>query len=109
MTWPAPGTEGNSYETKSPMANFLIFGMVWVVGITTQNFKIGLLQDISSGRKWGEFPRFWEVLCFDMCFQISVLVIGSAVSETFLLNKKIQRNCVGINLICSEYTENVGV
>ena len=61
------GHEGDSYETKSPMANFLIFGMVWVVGITTQNFKTGLLQEfektcvlyiamvkkpLSSGQKW---------------------------------------------------------
>ena len=29
------GREGFSYETKSPMAGFLIFRMVWVVGITS--------------------------------------------------------------------------
>ena len=50
------GREGDSYETKSPMAGFLIFGMVWVVlGITTQNFKTGLFN-----------TGFWENLSFNI-------------------------------------------
>ena len=66
---------------KIPHGWFLDFWDGMGGGNHHTKFQNRLLQDISSGRKWGEFPRFWEVLCFDMCFQISVLVIGSAVSE----------------------------
>ena len=66
---------------KIPHGWFIAFWDGMGGGNHHTKFQNRLLQDISSGRKWGEFPRFWEVLCFDMCFQISVLVIGSAVSE----------------------------